>query len=204
MSRYEVIRDIDRSLSALLEKHLRPVDGKKPRVALSPPKRDSFESRDLPAVDLYLYDLQEDGDLRHANKVLVTEKDPRGLTVNFYVNPPLYLRLAYVLTAWGADAAQEHALLGQAMRILEDHKPLEGEDEVIGESFLPDEVVRFELMRELDLEYKTRMWSAFGETLRPSAIYLVRARIDSDLKTGPVTRVEERVTGFKQRKSRTS
>lgn len=205
MSRYEVFRDIARSLSSLLEKNLDKVGGKQPRVVVAPPRKDAFKSGDFPLVCIYLFDIREDLSNKDPKKVLVTEKDARGLTQNYYVNPPVFLLLSYIVTAWGNDTEEEQALLGQTIRIIEDHKILEEEkEELVGDSFLPEEVVDFQLADWMDLDRQVRFWNAVGESFRPSVTYVIRATIDSEIKTGPVTRVTERVADFKEKRKRRS
>jgi hypothetical protein len=104
----------------------------------------------------------------------------------------LPLDLHFLLTAWGQRASLQHAILGWAMRTLEDHAVLQP---ALLEAVRPSEraggqasieVVPGELPNEELLHF----WDGFGTPYRLSIPYIARVvRIDPSLETtvgGPV------------------
>jgi hypothetical protein len=90
---------------------------------------------------------------------------------------PLPVDLSYVLTPWAKTAAQQHRLLGWAMRTLEDTPILPaGYLNSYGaqvETFHPDETV--ELVPEpLSLQDVNNIWNGFKPNMYPSVAYVAR------------------------------
>ncbi|HEX5749552.1 MAG TPA: DUF4255 domain-containing protein [Archangium sp.] len=91
---------------------------------------------------------------------------------------PLALDLHYLLTPWARTAAQQHKLLGWALRFLEDnssipanvlnHFGLQGTD-----PFLPDESVTL-VFDPLGIQDFLNVWEVGKPNLQVSATYLVR------------------------------
>ena len=112
-----MIHDLDQSLAALLKRELPGRD----QITVSFAAPDDQFSVKLPAVDLFLYDLRENLDLRGNDDVI--ERHGDGTATRF--QPPVRVDASYLITAWpgGAgghsDASEdEHRLLGAVMRAL--------------------------------------------------------------------------------------
>lgn len=92
--------------------------------------------------------------------------------------PPLPLDLHYLLTPWARTAAQQHKLLGWALRFLEDNPTLpanvlnhygsQGMD-----PFLPDETVTL-VFDPLGIQDFLNVWEVGKPNLQVSATYLAR------------------------------
>jgi hypothetical protein len=106
-----MIHDLDKTLKQLLEGELAHLN---PAVTISFDPPDATFSPSGPAVDLFLYDIQEDLELRR-NELLVERQD-NGMAVKR--RPPARVECSYLVTAWSSDAENEHLLLGEVMKVL--------------------------------------------------------------------------------------
>jgi len=112
-----VIHDLDQSLAALLGDEL----PQRKQVTVSFAAPDNQFSVALPAVDLFLYDLRENLELRSNDDLFEDLGDGKVSRRR----PPVRVDASYLITAWpGGGAGQsesskdEHELLGAVMRTL--------------------------------------------------------------------------------------
>lgn len=112
-----MIHDLDQTLAALLKRELPSRD----QITVSFAAPDDQFSVKLPAVDLFLYDLRENLDLRSNDDVVERHGDG---TATLY-QPPVRVDASYLITAWPggggghSDSSEdEHRLLGTVMRAL--------------------------------------------------------------------------------------
>ena len=124
-----MIDDLDKTLAELLQRELPPElvgadattrvtisfatpDGEFPPAAVS-----------LPAIDLFLYDIRENRELR-SNEWLVERKES---TVAAKKRSPVRVDCSYLVTAWAggssatSQAQEEHKLLGEVLKVLLRH-----------------------------------------------------------------------------------
>lgn len=104
-----MIRDADRSFAAWLGTMLPP--GTEVRFDAPEPAW-LRRTQPRPFVDVFLFDIAEDTDGLAADTALVRDAD--GLAVARQ-SPARRYRLSYLLTAWSADVAADHELLGSVM-----------------------------------------------------------------------------------------
>ena len=121
-----MIDDLDRTLEELLRRELPPSLSAQVAITFAAPD-DEFPpaSVTLPALDLFLYDVRENRELR-SNDWLV-ERQSDGTAVK--EPPPLRVDCSYLLTAWASatsttPALDEHRLLGEATRVLLRHQTI--------------------------------------------------------------------------------
>jgi hypothetical protein len=127
-----MIHDLDKSLEELL-KHSLPANIVS-QVAISfaaPDDQFPPPAVKLPAIDLFLYDVRENRDLR-SNEWLVERRSDGTATRQ---RSPARMDCSYLITAWPSPSAQnpaqdEHRLLGEVMKVL------------LGNSTLPAEVLQ--------------------------------------------------------------
>lgn len=114
-----MIDDLDRTLKALLDRDLPALVG--PVAVTFATPNDQFPPPGVspPVVDLFLYDVRENRDLRRADP----QVERRGGVV--VQTPPLVrVDCSYLVTAWGSSGSakpagyDEHRLLGEVMRVL--------------------------------------------------------------------------------------
>ncbi len=121
-----MIDDLDRSLENLLRQELPPELMSQVSISFAPPDS-TFPppSVALPAIDLFLYDVRENRDLRDGEWRL--ESQSNGTAVR--KAPPVRIDCSYLITTWPSSnsttpARDEHRLLGEVMKALLRHMTL--------------------------------------------------------------------------------
>jgi hypothetical protein len=105
-----MLQDLDSTICALLLQALPSLsDG---QIHFETPFDDYAPA--LPAVNLFLYDVRENRDLR--SNEWQTQRPSNGTVTR--VPPPVRVACAYLITAWAAGIDDEHLLLGQVMQAL--------------------------------------------------------------------------------------
>lgn len=104
-----MIGDLDETLKSLLLREMPFFETS--RIRFETPDRDFQPS--LPAVNLFLYDVRENLELRsNATQTI------RGNGTATQQRAPVRIDCSYLITAWAGDIRDEHMLLGEIMRIL--------------------------------------------------------------------------------------
>ncbi|MBW2689957.1 MAG: DUF4255 domain-containing protein [Deltaproteobacteria bacterium] len=118
-----MIHDLDKTLEQLLKQDLPPELVSQVTISFATPD-DSFPptSVTLPAIDLFLYDVRENRDLR-SNEWTV-ERHSSGMATK--KRPAVRVECSYLITAWPSESApnpamDEHHLLGEVMKVLLRH-----------------------------------------------------------------------------------
>jgi hypothetical protein len=168
-----MIDDLDRTLSALLAKEL-PQTPVKPAITFATPN-DQFPPAKvtLPAVDLFLYDIRENRDLRRADPH-VERRD--GVVVQ--TPPPVRVDCSYLVTAWASPGSNnplgqdEHRLLGQVMRVLLRYPTLPAGvlQGVLASQDLPLPTTS---LQQGHLQNLAELWQALGGRARAALNYTV-------------------------------
>ena len=113
-----MIADLDAALAALLERELPPPIASVTAISFETPDADfAAGGVTLPAIDLFLYDVRENTELR-SNDWLVERTTADELLRHA---PPTRVACSYVVTAWGsgtAPARDEHRLLSEVLKVL--------------------------------------------------------------------------------------
>jgi len=112
-----MIGDLDSTLRILLQREVDDLHETKQNVYFDAPD-DKFAPT-LPAVDLFLYDVRENHNLR-SNEWSVERSDSTATRQP----PPVRVDCSYLITAWAGDVVSEHRLLGKVMRALLRHPTL--------------------------------------------------------------------------------
>lgn len=111
-----MIHELDQSLAALLKANL----PQRERITISFAAPDDQFQVTPPGVDLFLYDLRENLELRGNDDFIDRHDD--GTATRW--QPPVRVDASYLITAWPGGAGQgdtsrdEHELLGHVMRAL--------------------------------------------------------------------------------------
>ncbi len=121
-----MIDDLDRTVEDLLKRELSP--GLVGQVAISFAAPDSDfppSSVKLPAVDLFLYDVRENNELRNTQWII--ERNGDGTASK--KRPPVRVDCSYLITAWASESSssrslEEHRLLSEVMKVLLRHPML--------------------------------------------------------------------------------
>ena len=159
-----MIHDLDRTLEVLLTRELPTELANQVTISFATPD-DQFPptSVTLQAIDLFLYDVRENRELR-SNEWLV-ERRSNGTTTR---QPPCTVDCSYFITAWPSinapNAAQdEHRLLGEVMRVLLRHSTLP--EAVLQGSLAGQEPpLPTSILHPGRLQSLGEFWQALGET----------------------------------------
>jgi hypothetical protein len=121
-----MIDDLDRTLEELLKRDLPQTLVEQVAISFDTPD-DQFPptSVTLPAIDIFLYDVRENLELR-SNEWIVARNGDGATTKQ---RPPVRVDCSYLVTAWASEssttpAPDEHHLLGEVMKVLLRHSTL--------------------------------------------------------------------------------
>jgi len=180
-----VISDLDETLKQLLIKKV-PLNPREVDISFDMPGREWSAAISKPTVNIYLYDIHENRDLRdnewrlERNNGIVTKR-----------KPPVRVDLSYLITVWTSDTADQHRLLAHLLATLFRYPELPeelllGDLKVLGYSLRtataqPDGVLR----------NSADFWSALDNQLKPSINYVVTIPVDLDVAfSAPIVRTK--------------
>jgi hypothetical protein len=171
-----MIRDLDDTLKRLLVEKT-PLDPTQVDVNFEVPDREWSTGLAKPTINLYLYDIRENRELRDAD--WPTERGPDGGSGRR--RAPLRIDLSYLVTAWTRAVEDEHHLLWLALYTLSRH-PLISGDLLEGELKYQGRPLRL-LTAQGDgvLKNPADFWTALDNQLKPSVTLLVTVEMDLDL-----------------------
>ena len=118
-----MIHDLDKTLEQLLKQDLPPELVSQVTISFDTPDGQFPPSSvTLPAIDLFLYDVRENRELR--NNEWIVERRSDGTAAK--KRPPVRVECSYLITAWPSESApnpaqDEHHLLGEVMTVLLRH-----------------------------------------------------------------------------------
>ena len=118
-----MINDLDKTLEQLLKQDLPQELVSQVTISFATPDGQFPPSSvTLPAIDLFLYDVRENRDLR-TNEWIV-ERQSNGTATK--KRSPVRVECSYLITAWPSESApnpaqDEHHLLGEVMKVLLRH-----------------------------------------------------------------------------------
>jgi hypothetical protein len=118
-----MIDDLDRTLEELLRHELPAVLVEHVAISFAAPDSEFPPAAvPLPAINLFLYDVRENRELRNPEWLL--ERHENGTATR--LRAPVRVACSYLVTAWPSDAApnpsqDEHRLLGEVMKVLLRH-----------------------------------------------------------------------------------
>lgn len=107
-----MIQDIDATVKELLVQKV-PLDTAVVDIRFETPTKDWVTGIQRPTINLFLYDVRENLELRSNERQL----ERRG-ALGSEQRAPVRLDLTYLITAWTADVADEHQLLGNLLTAL--------------------------------------------------------------------------------------
>lgn len=186
-----MIDDLDRSLENLLKRELPGELVSQITISFATPDGQfPPASVALPAIDLFLYDVRENRDLRDSEWRVERQSD--GSAVR---KPPLVrIDCSYLVTAWPSDssttpARDEHRLLGEVMKALLRHSTLPSavlEGSLAGQQPpLPASSLQPGRLQSL-----AEFWQALGGKPKATLSYTVTIGIEpgAPIETGPPAR----------------
>ena len=174
-----MIQDLDETIAALLRRDLPATLGEQVQISFATPD-DQFppQSVTLPAIDLFLYDVRENLELR-SNEVSL---ERRGDGTALRTRPPVRVDLSYLITAWPSEsvpnpAEDEHRLLGEVMRVLLRYRTLP-EDVLQGELLNQKPALPISTLQPGRLQSMGEFWQAVGGKPKAALNYQVTLSVD--------------------------
>lgn len=167
-----MLHELDRTLEELLKAELPPAligENATTSVTISfatPDREFSSQLSNAPVINLFLYDVRENLELRNAEWVL--DRQPNGTATR--KRPPVRVDCSYAITVWTAgtqsEPQTEHRLLGEVMRALLRHPKIPS---AVLQGSLKDQDIlpRGLVLRPTQLQSLGEFWQAMGG--RPKA-----------------------------------
>ncbi|MCB9761864.1 MAG: DUF4255 domain-containing protein [Alphaproteobacteria bacterium] len=170
-----MLEQVDQTVRNLLEANL-PSDLASLTITFATPN-DSFPPPEveLPAIDLFLYDIHERLEVRHSAVRYVNENN-----THLRKYPPRWLNCHYILTAWTGDddIAAEHRVLGEVMRVLMRYRRIPPEyftQELLDNGY---ELRAIGLHKDTPQGAPGELWRALGTEPRASLHFTVVLGVD--------------------------
>jgi len=174
--------DLDESLRQLLIREV-PLSPNDVDIVFQRPDRDNVARFTKPTVNLFLFDLSENRDLRETGWG-VTRNGGGIATLRW---PPLRVDLRYLVTVWAQEVDDEHRLLYHLYRTLRRLAELPEEGR---EGLIQGQVKPLHLLVE-DTELKTILdvWGVLDNHMQPSFVLKTTVAVDLDaVRQAPVVR----------------
>ena len=121
-----MIDDLDRTVEELLKRELAPALVEQVAISFAAPDSEFPPSTvTLPAIDLFLYDIRENLELR-SNEWIIEHQGNGTVTRR---RAPVRVDCSYLITAWSSESSttrplDEHHLLSEVMKVLLRHPTL--------------------------------------------------------------------------------
>jgi Pvc16 N-terminal domain len=174
-----MIRDLDETIAALLRRDLPPALVGQVQISFATPD-DQFppQSVTLPAIDLFLYDVRENLELR-SNEVYLERRSDGTAT---WTQAPVRVDFSYLVTAWPSEsvpdpAEDEHHLLGEVMRVLLRYRTIP-EDVLQGVLVGQQPPLPVSSLQPGRLQSLGEFWQALGGKPKAALNYQVTLSID--------------------------
>lgn len=143
-------------------------------VVFDAPTRDWAARRNMPTVNLYLYDIREDLGLRSRGRRNVYDEQGRVVARTL---PPRYFKLSYLISAWTQRPEDEHRLLSSLLGCFLRYSALPA-DRLGTELGLTGMPVPLSIaLPPPENKAFTDVWSALGGELKPSLDVVVSAPV---------------------------
>jgi hypothetical protein len=171
-----MISDLDETIKQLLTKK-GGIDPSIVDISFGLPDREWSASLSKPTVNIYLYDIRENHQLRGTE--WFAEKKNNGLITR--KKNPSRIDLSYLLTIWTNDIADEHRLIWQVLSTLFRY------------STIPEDVIQGQLTgQEYPIQTTTAQpdglfnnpsdfWTALDNEIKPSINYVITLSLDLDI-----------------------
>lgn len=164
-----MIYEVDTALRSLILREA--ADGTDVEVVFDAPTKDWSSRRNVPTIDVYLYDIRED--LRRRERGLINEYEGNRVAARHL--PPRHFKLSYLVTAWTQRPEDEHRLLSALLACFLRHEaiPIDLVTGSLADLGLPVPM-SVALPPPEDRSFAD-VWSALGGELKPSLDIVISA-----------------------------
>lgn len=145
-------------------------------IALDAPTKDWAARRNVPTVNMYLYDIRED--LRRRQRGLLNEYGEDGRVASRHL-PPRYVKMSYLVTAWTQRPEDEHRLLSSLLVTLLRYDALPPEVLTGSLAALGLPVPMTVALPPPEDRAFADVWTALGGELKPSLDVVVSVPVDA-------------------------
>ncbi len=186
-----MITDLNETIKQLLTKR-GAFDPAEVDISFEAPDREWSGSISKPTVNVYLYDIRENLQLRGTEWTVT--KDDKGIITR--KKTPSRIDLSYLITVWTNDIGDEHRLLWHVLATLFRYPDIPAEL-LSGRLAEQEYVIRTTTIQPDGLlKNPADFWSALDNQIKPSINYIVTMPLDIDLVfTAP--EVKTKVLGVK-------
>ena len=181
-----MINDLNETIKQVLIKK-GAIDPAEVDVSFETPKREWSASISKPTVNVYLYDIRENHDLRGTEWFI--KKDQNGIAAR--KKSPSRVDLSYLITVWTNDIEDEHRLLWQVLMTLFRYTELP--DELLSGQLAGQQYPIRATTAQPDglFNNPSEFWTALDNELKSSINYLVTLPLDLDIAfTAPLVRTK--------------
>ncbi|MCW6037173.1 DUF4255 domain-containing protein [Spirulina subsalsa FACHB-351] len=139
------------------------------------------EIQQKPAINLFLYDVRENLELRRGDWTM--ERQANGTAIK--IQPPARINCSYLITVWvnGDDPQEEHHLLSQILKLLL-HHPVLPPELLIGSLRDQDYPVLLKALQPGYLQGPGEFWQALGGRPKLSLHCMATIAIPIEKETG--------------------
>jgi len=193
-----MFHDLDSTLKELLKRELPPVLLEHVSISFAAPDSEFPPATvTLPAINIFLYDVRENVDLRSSEWLLEHRRD--GSTTR--QRAPMRVDCSYMITAWPSAAApnpaeDEHRLLGEVLKVLLRHPTI---PEVLLQGSLQEQQppVPAITIQPSQLQSIGDFWQAIGAKPKAALNYTLTISIISDRPRETEVPVSDKMLKFR-------
>lgn len=181
-----MISDLDESIKQLLIKK-GAFDPAEVEISFEAPDREWTSSLSKPAINVYLYDIRENHQLRTTDWSI--ERDTNGIATR--KQNPGRIDLAYLITVWANAIDDEHRLLWHTLLVLFRYPTLPEEllqGQLAGQKY---PIKTSTAQPDGLLKNPADFWGALDNQLKPTISYTVTVPLDLDITfTAPIVKTK--------------
>lgn len=181
-----MIIDLDETIKQLLVQK-GAFDPAEVDIGFGTPNREWSATVNKPTVNVYLYDLRENHELRATEWVV--KKDSNGIATR--KKNPSRIDLSYLITVWTNDIEDEHRLMWHVLQVLFRYPELPEEilsGRLVGQSY---PIKASTAQPDGLFSNPADFWAALDNELKPSINYVVTLPLDPEVAfTAPVVRTK--------------
>jgi hypothetical protein len=200
---HELVRDACLTIGHIIKTRLPEYLGERPVTVIYDAPSDEDLSRAKEASAFLLSIVWLDSGLstsvQSTHQPIVHEEDDKGNIVEYRCGPPSFVRSRYMVTPWTDGSLDAQVLTGGIMGHFLSFPEI-SDDDIQGRSIRPDDKPSISIDEGVDLEKQIQLWdlwSATGQTYRPSLVLVTTLRMDS-LRRTAIRRVREKVNIFRK------
>lgn len=168
-----MIADIDNALRELFYEEI-PLKKNEVDIDFNQPKREWSSRLNKPTINLYLFDLKENLDLRGSEQW--SRRDLENGNIELRRNP-VRVDLDYLITAWTKDVIDEHQLLSRVLILLLRTPKLE-DKYLKGDLADPIVPIRLDAVQSDVLANPSTLWNTLDNVFKPGIRLKVTLSID--------------------------